>query len=113
MRSRHPAIVTTRSSMAALNRFVEAGAILIFILVARRSSAVTHTVSLFFKKMENPLQSSPRELKKEEEKNREERERERERERAGDGAGRALKRKEREKKKKNRRRERRRREEKK
>ena len=66
--------------MAALNRFVEAGAILIFILVARRSSAVTHTVSLFFKKMENP--SSPRELKKEEEKNREERERERERERA-------------------------------
>ena len=67
--------------MAALNRFVEAGAILIFILVARRSSAVTHTVSLFFKKMENPpaLENSKKKKKKIEKR---ERERERERERA-------------------------------
>ena len=33
VRSRHPTIVTTRSSMAAPNLFVEVGAILIFILV--------------------------------------------------------------------------------
>ena len=77
MRSRHPAIVTTRSSMAALNRFVEAGAILIFILVARRSSAVTHTVSLFFKKTPPALENSKKKKKKIEKR---ERERERERE---------------------------------
>ena len=82
MRSRHPAIVTTRSSMAALNRFVEAGAILIFILVARRSSAVTHTVSLFFKKTPPALENSKKKKKNREEREREERERERERERA-------------------------------
>ena len=112
MRSRHPAIVTTRSSMAALNRFVEAGAILIFILVARRRLPL-HTQSLSSSR--KPLQPSrtQKRRKKIEKREREKRERERERERAGDGAGRALKRKEREKKKKNRRRERRRREEKK